>query len=123
MKHTGIVFSLLLALTIGPAAAADFVLDKPHTQAEFVVTHLALSKVHGEIPLVSGTATIGPNGLPTAASATFDIATLDTHNDFRNNDLRLHYFEVDKYPTLTFVERSVQGTPAAFKMTGDLTFH
>ena len=114
---------MLLVSLSTPAWATDFVLDKAHTQAEFVVSHLALSKVHGQIPLVSGTATIGANNLPTGINATFDAASLETHNDFRNSDLRDHYFEVAKYPTITFVERGVQGKAAAFKMTGDLTIH
>lgn len=116
---TGLIFALLW----GPAAAAEFVLDKPHTQAEFIVTHLALSRVHGQIPLVSGTATIGSDNLPTAITATFDVTKLFTNNDARDANLRDDYFEASKYPTITFVERGIQGTPAAFKMTGDLTIH
>ncbi len=123
MIRSTFVTALLLASLSVPVSAAEFVLDKPHTQAEFVVTHLALSRVHGQIPLVSGTATIGANNLPTAVNATFDVAALGTQNDNRDADLRDHYFEVAKYPTMTFVERGVQGTAAAFKMTGDLTIH
>jgi len=123
MMRSTVATAVFLASLRLPALAGDFVLDKPHTQAEFIVTHLALSKVHGQIPMTSGTATIGANNLPTAINVTFDVASLDTHNDFRNGDLRDHYFEVAKYPTMTFVERQVQGTAASFKMTGDLTIH
>jgi polyisoprenoid-binding protein YceI len=113
---------MVIAVTL-PAAAADFQLDKAHTQAEFVVTHLALSKVHGHVPLASGTLTVGPGNIPTAATATFDLAGIDSQNDRRDNDLRENYFEVAKYPTMTFVERKIDGTPKAFTMTGDLTMH
>jgi polyisoprenoid-binding protein YceI len=113
----------LLALLTGPASAADYVLDKPHTQAQFTVTHLGLSKVNGLIPLISGTATIGANGLPSAVSASFDVTALETYDDNRNKSLRTDYFEVDKYPTMTFVERSISGTPDNFMLTGDLTLH
>lgn len=106
-----------------PAAADTFVLDKPHTQAQFTAVHLAISQVHGEIPLESGTATIGANNLPTALTATFDVTGVATHDDNRDKTLRNDYFEVTKYPTMTFVERSVKGTPSGFKLTGDLTIH
>lgn len=113
----------LLALLAAPVLATEFALQKPHTQAEFVVTHLALSKVHGQVPLASGTATIGPDGLPTAINATFDLTGFGTGNSFRDSDLRDHYFEVAKYPTITFVERSVKGKPPSFTLVGDLTVH
>ena len=113
----------LAAACIAPALAVDATLDPPHTQAQFTVTHLALSKVHGQIPLVQGTVSFNDAGLPTASSATFDMKGVDTRDDNRDKSLRSDYFETDKYPTMTFVETAVSGTPAAFKMTGDLTLH
>jgi polyisoprenoid-binding protein YceI len=113
---------LLVSLSM-PVSAADYVLDKPHTQAEFVAVHLAVSQVHGQIPLVSGTATIGADNLPTAINATFDVTSVVTNDANRDKNLRDNYFEAAKYPTITFVERSAKGTPAAFTLTGDLTIH
>ncbi len=114
---------LIAAGLAAPAAAADAVLDIPHTQAEFTVTHLALSKVHGQLPLIAGTVSFNDAGLPTAANVTFDVKAVNTQDTNRDNSLRNDYFETDKYPTLTFVEKKIEGTPAAFKMTGDLTLH
>jgi polyisoprenoid-binding protein YceI len=122
MKSVIVTTALLLSLAL-PAAADEYVLDKPHTQAEFVAVHLAISQVHGQIPLISGTATIGPDELPTAIHATFDVTAVETHDDNRDKTLRDNYFQVDKYPTMTFVERQATGTPAAFNLTGDLTIH
>jgi polyisoprenoid-binding protein YceI len=115
--------AIALAVLAGPAAATDFTLDKAHTQAEFAVTHLGLGRVRGQLPLISGTLTTGPNGLPTAAQATFDVTTLQTYDDNRNASLRDKYFEAATYPTVTFVERKITGTPANFALTGDLTIH
>ena len=115
--------AVALALLAGPASATDFALDKAHTQAEFAVTHLGLGRVRGIIPLISGTLTAGANGLPSAAQATFDVTTLETYDDNRNASLRDKYFEAATYPTVTFVERKITGTPANFALTGDLTIH
>jgi polyisoprenoid-binding protein YceI len=114
---------VLVVASVAPALAVDATLDIPHTQAEFTVTHLALSKVHGQIPLVVGTVSFNDAGLPTAANATFDMKGVDSRDSNRDNSLRTDYFETDKYPTMTFVEKKIEGTPAAFKMSGDLTLH
>ena len=117
------LIAALLAAFAAPAAAADFNLDKAHTQAAFTVTHLALSKVHGTIPLINGSCQIAANNLPTNCQATFDIKAVDSRDERRDASLRSEYFDTDKYPTMTFVEKSVSGTPQAFTMVGDLTLH
>lgn len=106
------------------ALAADFGLDTDHTQAEFTVTHLAISHVRGQIPLTSGTIAIGSNDLPTAVSATLDVKNIETQDADRDKDLRgSDWFDVDKYPAMTFVAKKIAGTPASFTIDGDLTFH
>ena len=92
------VAAVAVLLAAAPASATDFTLDKAHTQAEFAVTHLGLGRVRGQLPLISGTLTTGANGLPTAAQATFDVATLETYDDNRNRSLREKYFEATTYP-------------------------
>jgi polyisoprenoid-binding protein YceI len=106
-----------------PAMATNATLDQAHTQAQFTVTHLALSKVHGQLPLISGTVTFNDAGLPTASTATFDANDVATNDQNRDKSLREDYLETAKFPTVTFVEKRIEGTPAAFKMTGDLTIH
>jgi polyisoprenoid-binding protein YceI len=123
MIRSILLAALLLVPLTGPVAAADFVFDKAHTQAEFVVTHMELDRVHGQIPLTSGTASVGTNGIPTAISATFDVTSFSTGNDNRDKNLRDNYFEVPKYPTITFVETGATGTPDAFTLNGNLTIH
>jgi polyisoprenoid-binding protein YceI len=118
-----VLSGILAAAMIAPALATDGVLDPVHTQAQFTVTHLALSKVHGTLPLVSGTVSFNDAGLPANANATFSVKDVATGDDNRDKSLKTDYFEADKFPTLTFVEKKVEGTPAAFKVTGDMTLH
>jgi polyisoprenoid-binding protein YceI len=115
--------ALVAALTV-PAFAADYAVDANHTQATFVVTHLAITRVSGKIPVTSGTVTLGSNGLPSAITVTLSAKDLDTGSADRDRDLRgPDWFEVDKHPTMTFAARSVTGTPQAFTVVGDLTMH
>jgi polyisoprenoid-binding protein YceI len=114
----------LMASLAVPALAADYAVDSNHTQATFTVTHLAISRVSGKIPVQSGTVTVGTNALPTAIAITFSAKDLDTQSADRDKDLRsADWFEVDKYPTMTFVAKSVTGSPQAFTIVGDLTMH
>jgi polyisoprenoid-binding protein YceI len=114
----------LVAALAAPALAADYGIDPNHTQATFTVTHLAISRVSGKVPVTGGTVSVGANGLPTAISATFSTKDIDTQSADRDHDLRgPDWFEVDKFPTMTFVAKSISGTPQAFTVAGDLTMH
>jgi polyisoprenoid-binding protein YceI len=118
-----VLAGVLAAAMIAPAGATDAAFDAVHTQSTFTVTHLALSKVHGLIPLASSSLSFNDAGLPTACTATFDVTALNSGDTNRDNSLKKDYLEADKFPTMTFVEKKIEGTPAAFKMTGDLTLH
>jgi len=118
---------LAAALALGlaaPALAADYAVDTNHTQATFTVTHLAISRVSGKIPVTGGTVTLGSSDLPTAINVTFSAKDLDSQSEARDKDLRSdQWFDVEKYPTITFVSKTITGTPQAFTAVGDLTMH
>lgn len=124
MLRRSLFAAACVAALAGPVAAADFVLDANHTQAQFSVVHMGFGHVQGQIPVVAGTITTGAGDLPTAISATLSAKDIDSHAADRDRDLRgADWFEVDKYPTMTFVAKQITGTPQAFKIVGDLTMH
>jgi polyisoprenoid-binding protein YceI len=102
----------------------DWQLDPYHTQVEFSAKHLGMMTVRGHFAEVSTTADLDPDH-PEAASvqATIQTASIRTHNETRDNDLRSsNFLEVDKYPVITFKSTSVE--PAGqdrYTLTGDLT--
>jgi polyisoprenoid-binding protein YceI len=107
-----------------PAFAADYAIDPNHTQATFTVTHLAISRVSGKIPVTGGTVSLGGNELPTAIHVTLSAKDIDSQSEARDKDLRSdHWFDVEKYPTITFVATTITGTPQSFVAVGDLTMH
>jgi polyisoprenoid-binding protein YceI len=123
-RSVQVAAAALFTVLAAPASAAEWTFDPPHTQATFTVTHLAISKVRGTIPLVAGTLTPGSNELPSAVSATFDVSKLDTHDAQRDASLRsADWFDVAKYPTMTFVSTKITGTPQEFHVLGNLTMH
>src|SRR5258708_19661942 len=98
--------------------------DPFHTQVEFAAKHLGMMTVRGHFAEISATGTINPDN-PEASSVvvTMQKASIRTHNENRDNDLRSsNFLEVDKYPTITFKSNRIE--PAGqdrYTMTGDLT--
>jgi polyisoprenoid-binding protein YceI len=98
--------------------------DPYHTQVEFTAKHFGMMTVRGLFLDVSATGFIDPEH-PEASSVdvTIQTASIRTHNEQRDNDLRTsNFLEVDKYPTIHF--KSTRIEPAGqdrFTMTGDLT--
>jgi polyisoprenoid-binding protein YceI len=102
----------------------DWQLDPYHTQVEFAAKHLGMMTVRGHFAEVSSVADIDPDH-PEASSVevTIQAASIRTHNETRDNDLRSsNFLEADKFPTMTFKSTSVvlAGTDH-YALTGDLT--
>jgi polyisoprenoid-binding protein YceI len=116
-------------LLLGISAVAQvqsWQIDPNHTAAQFSVRHMGISTVRGAFTKVSGTAQYDPaNPAKAALEATIDAASVDTRVSMRDDDLRSdHYFDVAKYPTITFKSKSVQSLGAGkLKIVGDLTIH
>jgi polyisoprenoid-binding protein YceI len=121
-------FLCALALLAGTAVAEvqTWNIDPNHTAAQFSVRHMGISTVRGAFTKVSGTAQYDTaNPSKTAVEATIDAASVDTRVSMRDNDLKsANYFDVEKFPTITFKSKSVQAAAAGkLKITGDLTIH
>ena len=116
---------MMLAISAG-AQVQTWQVDPNHTAAQFSVRHMGISTVRGAFTKVSGTAQYDPSA-PAKASAevTIDADSVDTRVTMRDNDLRSpNFFEVAKYPTITFKSKSVQAAgDGKLKIVGDLTIH
>jgi polyisoprenoid-binding protein YceI len=99
-------------------------LDPNHTQVEFAVKHFGMMTVRGRFNDVQVTGKVDPElKEPVSLDVTIDVASLNTHNAQRDNDLRGSYFlELDKYPTITFHSTKAEQIDADhYTLTGDLT--
>ena len=97
--------------------------DTAHTTVGFVARHMGLSKVRGQFTSFRGEIDGDPNDV-TSARARFevDLASVDTGNADRDAHLKsADFFDVEKYPVMTFVGRSVRKDGDDYKVTGDLT--
>lgn len=101
-------------------------LDPPHSAAQFAVRHMGISTVRGAFTKLSGTLQYdSADKTKSSLDVTIDASSIDTRVEMRDKDLRSdHYFDVQKYPNITFKSKRVETTePGKLKVTGDLTIH
>lgn len=134
MKLSSVIVApaLLMALTVAAspspvsAQATTWQLDPAHSNAQFTVRHLGISNVQGEFTKITGTVVIDDSDISkSSVNTTIDVNSVDTRDQNRDNDLKSdHFFDVAKYPTMTFQSTKILKTgDDTAKMTGNLTIH
>ena len=100
--------------------------DAAHSGAYFQVRHLLVSNIRGSFHKMTVTVQYdSKNVAKTSIDATIDATSIDTDVVPRDEDLRgPNYFDVAKFPTLTFKSKRVDSAGAGkMKLVGDLTIH
>jgi polyisoprenoid-binding protein YceI len=106
------------------AATSNWQVDPAHSSAQFAVRHLAISTVRGAFSKVTGTVVLDDKDITkSVVDVTIDVATVDTRQPDRDNDLKSDkFFDVAHFPSITFKSKKVeQSAPSKLKVTGDLT--
>jgi polyisoprenoid-binding protein YceI len=119
-------FVALAALVALPAAASTWDVDPAHTESSFVVKHMMVSNVRGQFGKTTGVIQQDDKDLSkSSAQITIDATTVDTRVAKRDNHLKsADFFDVEKYPTITFKSTKVTPGPGnTAKVDGDLTIH
>lgn len=104
----------------------NWTLDPTHSEVDFSVKHMMISKVKGSFNKFDAKIVADPTDLTTAdIEFTIDVASIDTRNEDRDNHLRsADFFEVESYPTLTFKATNIEKTDDdEYAVTGDVTLH
>ena len=99
-------------------------LDTMHSHAEFAVKHLMISTVKGHFNTFTGTGETNADGTLKSAELTIDAASINTNVEPRDNHLRsADFFDVEKYPQITFRSTKIEEDGTDISITGDLTMH
>jgi polyisoprenoid-binding protein YceI len=119
---------LLLALvaTGGFALAADeYKIDPNHSSINFAVGHMAVSTVLGRFNSFDGKILLDDKDITkSSVSVTIKTASVNTDVTNRDNDLRsASYFDVEKFPEITFQSKSVEKKGNDYVAHGTLTIH
>lgn len=120
------VTAALAAALVMPASAGTttWQIDPMHSSAQFAVTHLMLSTVRGEFHGLKGTLILDEKDITkSTVEVTIDANSVETREPNRDAHLKSpDFFDVAKYPTLTFKSTKVEQVSAGqLKVTGDLT--
>ncbi|WP_346236272.1 YceI family protein [Niabella insulamsoli] len=102
---------------------ATWKIDTMHSDIGFKVKHLVISTVSGKFKTFEGTLEASQEDFSDAKiSFTADVSSIDTGVADRDAHLRsADFFEVEKFPTLSFVSTKVEKDGSDYKVTGDLT--
>ncbi|HEX9200715.1 MAG TPA: YceI family protein [Acidobacteriaceae bacterium] len=111
-------------MSTAQAAVTTWNIDPAHSVAEFKVKHMMISNVKGTFPKVSGALTLDESDLAkSSVAATIDVSSIQTRDEQRDGHLKsADFFDVEKYPTMTFKSTGVKVTGAGEgTVEGDLT--
>jgi polyisoprenoid-binding protein YceI len=126
MKRLAFVLGLSLTAAALYAAPETYVVDKPHSEADFSVRHM-MSKVTGKFDDFSGTITLD-RAKPATSSVEFTIKTASINTGTADRDKHLRsadFFDAEKNPEIRFKSVSIapSKTKNVYDVTGDLTMH
>ena len=109
----------------GHAQTATWKIDPSHSSVNFEITHMAVSHVHGSLTNVSGVVELNDKDITqSSVEATIDTTTVSTGVVIRDNTLKSdNFFNVNKYPQISFKSSSLRRNHGTVQLLGDLTLN
>lgn len=104
---------------------AKFNIDPSHSTVRFSIKHMMIAKVHGAFEKVTGTLTYDAASIDQSiVDVSIDAGSINTHEPQRDAHLKsADFFDVEKYPTITFKSKRVYSDGDDIKIIGDLNIH
>jgi polyisoprenoid-binding protein YceI len=124
MKKGPILSIIVFLIAAGFAFSADtYEVDPAHSTVQFSAKHLLISTVSGKFKEFSGTIVYDPQDVTkSSVTGTIKTASLDTGVADRDNHLRsADFFDVEKFPDITFKSTKIEKSGDGATVTGDLT--
>lgn len=115
---------LAALLMVGTGVAETYKIDAGHSSVDFSIRHL-VGRTSGHFNTFSGTVMYDPaHPEKTSVDATIETGSIDTGNEKRDGHLRNDdFFDVEKYPTITFKSTSAKMDGETILLMGDFTMH
>ena len=121
------IFTALVAFAAAAASAqvSKWQIDPAHSEADFTIKHMGISNIHGRFGNINGALDLDDKDITKSdVNATVDITSVDTGVAQRDTHLKSpDFFDASKYPTMTFVSKSLSNNHGQLQLTGDLTIH
>ena len=111
-----------MSVEIPGYVAGTWAIDPVHSEVSFVVRHMMVSKVRGRFDKFEGTFVTAADPLAYSVTANVDLSSINTGQEQRDAHIRsADFFEVEKYPEMTFVSTGIKAGEEGFFLEGDLT--
>ncbi|MCW2539243.1 MAG: uncharacterized protein JWN95_968 [Frankiales bacterium] len=108
--------------TIPGYITGTWAIDAAHSDVSFSVRHMMVSKVKGRFGTFSGAIVTAADPSVSSVSAEIELGSIDTNNAQRDDHIRsADFFEVEKYPTMTYQSTSVSNDGDDWIVEGNLT--
>lgn len=109
--------------TVTAPTRTEWAIDASHSHVEFSVRHMMIATVKGRFADVTGTVvTDESDPAQRQIDVTIGAASIDTRVAQRDEHLRsADFFDTEKFPTLRFTSRRIEGAGDEFRVIGDLT--
>ncbi len=116
----------LCLLILSPPAfpqSPSWSFDPNHTHVEFQIRRVPVSNVRGSFSGIVGTLVWDEKDpSKSQVDVTIPTASISTNNASRDADLKsANFFDVQKYPTMTFRSTAVTGSAGNLQVVGNLT--
>ncbi len=123
-KYLGLTLAFL-SLCGAALAADEFKIDPNHSSVNFAVAHMGVSTVVGRFTAFDGKIVLDDKDISkSSVNVTIKTASINTDVPNRDNDLRsANYFDVEKFPEITFQSKSVEKKGDSYVAHGALTIH
>jgi polyisoprenoid-binding protein YceI len=120
---TAALSALLLSGVSALAQSSSWTIDPNHSQVNFQIRHMGVSNVRGSISGITGTVVWDAKDPgKSSVEATITTKTVSTNNEKRDAHLKSpDFFNVEKFPTMTFKSTSVTSENGKLQVVGDLT--
>ena len=98
--------------------------DATHSDVAFCVRHMMVSKVKGKFTTFDATIVTAENPTESSVTAEIDLSSINTSNEQRDGHIKsADFFDIEKYPTMTYRSTSLTADGSDWKLEGDLTLH
>jgi polyisoprenoid-binding protein YceI len=102
--------------------AGTWDLDPVHSHIGFAARHMMVSRVRGRFDKFEGQIVTADDPLQSSATGTVDMASVNTGNQTRDDDLRSdNFFAAATHPVMTFRSTGIRRAGDAFVVDGELT--
>lgn len=127
-RYNAIVLALVLvwvSVIDVSAETARYDVDPDHSTIGFSVDHMVVSKTRGQFMEYTGFIEMDPDAKTVKTiEATIKTPSITTNHQKRDAHLKSpEFFDVEKYPTMTYKMKSYHKNGEGYTAVGDLTLH